>query len=139
MVRLLILLHDRDERLQFCPIGHWCVRNRITLQNRQMFRRGRGDSNRRLFGVARYMTRTELGLKITIFCSRISLRSCFSLEDNKDVLLSSSELRTLTILRKVPFLVPFEERVTVSLARETFVSKIVGVENKPFSFSYCTS
>uniref|UniRef100_A0A915LCB2 HECT-type E3 ubiquitin transferase n=1 Tax=Romanomermis culicivorax TaxID=13658 RepID=A0A915LCB2_ROMCU len=93
VVQLLQLLQQLDERLEFCPPKYWAVRNCFALANRQFFR----YSNRRRgynmpFHAARYFSRQEF-------------------EEGNKQLLSSSDLQALTILRKLPFLIPFEDRI----------------------------
>ncbi|XP_017762268.1 PREDICTED: ubiquitin-protein ligase E3C [Eufriesea mexicana] len=91
-VNLLRQLHMRDLRRQFCPEGHWIASNIvITIDKPQDFTFRR----RRLrpyipFQGLRMFTRGEL---------------------EEGPLLSAKEVRTLTLLREIPFVVPFNNRV----------------------------
>ncbi|XP_043264433.1 ubiquitin-protein ligase E3C [Colletes gigas] len=93
-VGLLRQLHTRDLRQQFCPEGHWIASNiAIPLDRPQdfTFRRSRLRGYV-LFQGFRVFTREEL---------------------EKGPPLSSKEVRTLTVLREIPFVVPFSDRVVV--------------------------
>ncbi|XP_066601185.1 ubiquitin-protein ligase E3C [Prorops nasuta] len=93
-VGLLRQLHTRDLRQQFCPDGHWITSNimiPICKPQDLSFRR------RRLGG---YIPFQGLGV--------------FTREDLEEgPPLSAKEIRTLTLLREIPFVVPFNERVVV--------------------------
>ena len=93
-VGLLRQLHTRDLRRQFCPDGHWIASNIvIPIDKPQDFtlRRRRLRSYVPFQGL-RVFTRAEI-------------------EDGPPM--STKEVRTLTLLREVPFVVPFSERVMV--------------------------
>nr|XP_033342932.1 ubiquitin-protein ligase E3C [Megalopta genalis] len=93
-VGLLRQLYTRDLRQQFCPEGHWFASNiLIPIDKPQNFTFDR----RRLreyvpFQGLRVFTREKL-------------------EEGPP--LSSREVRTLTLLREIPFVVPFNDRVIV--------------------------
>ncbi|XP_001607965.1 ubiquitin-protein ligase E3C [Nasonia vitripennis] len=93
-VGLLRQLHTRDLRRQFCPDGHWIASNIVIPMNKpQDFTlRRRRLRNYVPFQGLRVFTREEI-------------------EDGPP--LSTKEVRTLTLLREIPFVVPFNERVIV--------------------------
>lgn len=93
-VSLLRQLHTRDLRRQFCPEGHWITSNVvIPIDKPQDF----AFHRRRLRGYAPFQ----------------NLRA-FTREDFEDgPPLSATEVRTLTLLREIPFVVPFNNRVMV--------------------------
>ncbi|KAL6424110.1 hypothetical protein ACFW04_009767 [Cataglyphis niger] len=93
-VGLLRQLHTRDLRRQFCPTNHWIASNVVAPIDKQQdfaFRR------RRLRG---YVPFQRL---------RVFTREEF--EDGPP--LSATEVRMLTLLREIPFVVPFNNRVIV--------------------------
>ncbi|XP_031835473.1 ubiquitin-protein ligase E3C isoform X2 [Nomia melanderi] len=95
-VGLLRQLHARDLRQQFCPEGHWIASNAmlsIPIDKPQDFTFHR----RRLRGYVPFQ-----GLRV--FTRK-------ELEEGPP--LSSKEVRTLTFLREIPFVVPFNDRVMV--------------------------
>ncbi|KAJ8686743.1 hypothetical protein QAD02_022537 [Eretmocerus hayati] len=94
IVSLLRQLQTRDLRRQFCPDGHWIASNIVIPINKpQDFSlRRRRLRNYMPFQGLRVFTREEL-------------------EDGPP--LSTKEVRTLTLLREIPFVVPFNERVVV--------------------------
>ncbi|XP_043593820.1 ubiquitin-protein ligase E3C isoform X1 [Bombus pyrosoma] len=91
-VGLLRQLHMRDLRRQFCPEGHWIASNIVIPIDKPQdftFRR------RRLRGYIPFQ-----GLRV------------FTREDLEEgPPLSAKEVRTLTLLREIPFVVPFNNRV----------------------------
>lgn len=91
-VGLLRQLHMRDLRQQFCPEGHWIASNIVIPIDKPQdftFRR------RRLRGYIPFQ-----GLRV------------FTREDLEEgPPLSAKEVRTLTLLREIPFVVPFNNRV----------------------------
>lgn len=93
-VGLLRQLHTRDLRKQFCPDGHWIASNIvIPLDKPQDFTFRR----RRLRGYVPFQ-----GLR------------AFTREDLEEgPPWSTKEVRTLTLLREIPFVVPFNDRVIV--------------------------
>ncbi|XP_075215548.1 ubiquitin-protein ligase E3C [Lycorma delicatula] len=95
-VSLLRQLYARDLRRPFCPDDHWISKSvQLSLDNPSdlaLRRRGRLRQHYRLFHNLPSFTREEL---------------------EEGVPLSTKEIRTLTILREVPFVVPFMERVQV--------------------------
>ncbi|XP_053982366.1 ubiquitin-protein ligase E3C [Hylaeus anthracinus] len=93
-VSLLRQLHTRDLRQQFCPEGHWIASNiAIPIDKPQNFTFRR----RRLRGYVPFQ-----GLRV------------FTREELEEgPPLSSKEVRTLTLLREIPFVVPFSDRVVV--------------------------
>lgn len=93
-VGLLRQLHTRDLRRQFCPEGHWIASNIvIPLDKPQDFTFRR----RRLRGYVPFQ-----GLR------------AFTREDLEEgPPWSTKEVRTLTLLREIPFVVPFNDRVVV--------------------------
>ncbi|XP_011496921.1 PREDICTED: ubiquitin-protein ligase E3C [Ceratosolen solmsi marchali] len=93
-VGLLRQLHTRDLRRQFCPDAHWIASNIVIPMNKpQDFSlRRRRLRNYIPFQGLRVFTREEI-------------------EDGPP--LSTTELRTLTLLREIPFVVPFNDRVIV--------------------------
>ncbi|XP_058797923.1 ubiquitin-protein ligase E3C [Phymastichus coffea] len=93
-VGLLRQLHTRDLRRQYCPDGHWICSNIVIPINKPQdfsFRRGR-LRNYVPFQGFRVFTREEI-------------------EDGPPM--STKEVRTLTFLREIPFVVPFNERVVI--------------------------
>lgn len=93
-VTLLRQLHTRDLRRQFCPDGHWIASNVVIPVDKPQeltFRR------RRLRGYVPFQ----------------GLRAFTREELEEGPPLSAKEVRTLTLLREVPFVVPFNERVMV--------------------------
>ncbi|XP_012278709.1 ubiquitin-protein ligase E3C [Orussus abietinus] len=93
-VGLLRQLHSRDLRKRYCPENHWIASNIvIPLDKPQDFTLRR----RRLRGYVPFQ-----GLR------------AFTREDLEEgPPLSTKEVRTLTLLREVPFVVPFNDRVIV--------------------------
>ncbi|XP_029044161.1 ubiquitin-protein ligase E3C [Osmia bicornis bicornis] len=93
-VGLLRQLHMRDLRRQFCPDGHWIASNiAIPIDKPQDFTFRR----RRLRGYVPFQ-----GLRV------------FTREELEEgPPLSAKEVRTLTLLREIPFVVPFNDRVVV--------------------------
>lgn len=93
-VELLHQLHTRDLRRQFCPEGHWIASNiNICLDKPQDFVARR----RRLRNYVPFQ----------------NLRA-FTREDAEEgPPLSTKELQSLTLLREIPFVVPFNDRVVV--------------------------
>lgn len=93
-VGLLRQLHTRDLRRQFCPDGHWIASNIVIPIDKPQdftFRR------RRLRGYVPFQ-----GLRV------------FTREELEEgPPLSTKEVRTLTLLREIPFVVPFNDRVVV--------------------------
>lgn len=93
-VALLRQLHVRDLRWQFCPEGHWIASNIVIPIDKPQdftFRR------RRLRGYVPFQ-----GLRV------------FTREELEEgPPLSAKEVRTLTLLREIPFVVPFNDRVAV--------------------------
>lgn len=91
---LLRQLHTRDLRRQFCPDAHWIASNVvIPIHKPQDFSlRRRRMRNYVPFQGLRVFTREEI-------------------EDGPP--LSTKEVRTLTLLREIPFVVPFNDRVIV--------------------------
>ncbi|GAB1868523.1 HECT-type E3 ubiquitin transferase [Camponotus japonicus] len=94
MVGLLRQLHTRDLRRQFCPANHWIASNVVIPIDKPQdfaFRR------RRLRGYVPFQ----------------SLRAFTREEFEEGPPLSATEVRTLTLLREIPFVVPFNNRVVV--------------------------
>ncbi|KYN18133.1 PREDICTED: ubiquitin-protein ligase E3C [Trachymyrmex cornetzi] len=93
-VGLLRQLHTRDLRRQFCPEGHWIASNVVIPIDKPQdfaFRR------RRLRGYVPFQ----------------NLRAFTREEFEEGPPLSATEVRTLTLLREIPFVVPFNNRVVV--------------------------
>lgn len=91
---LLRQLHTRDLRRQFCPEGHWIASNiTIPFEKPQNF----AFRRRRLRGYVPFQT----------------LRAFTREEFEEGPPLSATEVRTLTLLREIPFVVPFSKRVVV--------------------------
>lgn len=93
-VGLLRQLHTRDLRRQFCPEGHWIATNVVIPIDKPQdfaFRR------RRLRGYVPFQ----------------NLRAFTREEFEEGPPLSATEVRTLTLLREIPFVVPFNNRVMV--------------------------
>ncbi|XP_070148798.1 ubiquitin-protein ligase E3C isoform X2 [Polyergus mexicanus] len=93
-VGLLRQLHTRDLRRQFCPASHWIASNVVIPIDKPQdfaFRR------RRLRGYVPFQ----------------SLRAFTREEFEEGPPLSATEVRTLTLLREIPFVVPFNNRVVV--------------------------
>ncbi|XP_006621472.1 ubiquitin-protein ligase E3C [Apis laboriosa] len=92
IVGLLRQLHMRDLRRQFCPEGHWIASNIVIPIDKPQdftFRR------RRLRGYIPFQ-----GLRV------------FTREELEEgPPLTAKEVRTLTLLREIPFVVPFNNRV----------------------------
>lgn len=94
MVGLLRQLHTRDLRRQFCSANHWIASNVVIPIDKPQdfaFRR------RRLRGYVPFQ----------------SLRAFTREEFEEGPPLSATEVRTLTLLREIPFVVPFNNRVVV--------------------------
>ncbi|XP_033208401.1 ubiquitin-protein ligase E3C [Belonocnema kinseyi] len=93
-VGLIRQLHTRDLRRQFCPDGHWIASNIvIPIDKPQDFTLRR----RRLRSYVPFQ-----GLRV------------FTREDVEEgPPMSTKEVRTLTLLREIPFVVPFSDRVIV--------------------------
>ncbi|XP_076671002.1 ubiquitin-protein ligase E3C [Andrena cerasifolii] len=93
-VGLLRQLHVRDLRRQFCPEGHWIASNIVIPIDKPQdfaFRR------RRLRGYVPFQ-----GLRV------------FTREELEEgPPLYAKEVRTLTLLREIPFVIPFNDRVVV--------------------------
>ncbi|XP_039276573.1 ubiquitin-protein ligase E3C isoform X2 [Nilaparvata lugens] len=101
-VSLLRQLYARDLRRQFCPEEHWVSKAiQLPVENAADLRLNRG----------------RLRLRSGIFCnpSRMILSgSSLAKEDMEEgVPLTTREIRTLAILRDLPFVIPFMERVHV--------------------------
>ncbi|EFN77772.1 ubiquitin-protein ligase E3C isoform X1 [Harpegnathos saltator] len=93
-VGLLRQLHTRDLRRQFCPDGHWIASNvMIPIDKPEDF----AFRRRRLRGYVPFQ----------------SLRAFTREELEEGPPLSAKEVRTLTLLREIPFVVPFNNRVVV--------------------------
>ncbi|CAL7940939.1 unnamed protein product [Xylocopa violacea] len=93
-VGLLHQLHMRDLRRQFCPDGHWIASNIVIPIDKPQ------DFTFRRHRLRRYVP--FQGLRV------------FTREELKEgPPLSSKEVRTLTLLREIPFVVPFNDRVVV--------------------------
>ncbi|XP_076243560.1 ubiquitin-protein ligase E3C isoform X2 [Calliopsis andreniformis] len=93
-VALLRQLHVRDLRWPFCPEGHWIAPNIVLPIDKPQnftFRR------RRLRGYVPFQ----------------GLRAFTREEQEEEPPLSAKEIRTLTLLREIPFIVPFNDRVVV--------------------------
>ncbi|XP_024942049.1 ubiquitin-protein ligase E3C [Cephus cinctus] len=93
-VGLLRQLHTRDLRRQFCPDNHWIASNIVIPMDKPQdftFRR------RRLRGYVPFQ----------------GLRAFTREELEEGPPLSTKEVRTLTLLREIPFVVPFNDRVVV--------------------------
>lgn len=93
-VGLLRQLHTRDLRRQFCPANHWIASNVVIPIDKPQdfaFRR------RRLRGYVPFQ----------------NLRAFTREEFEEGPPLSATEVRTLTLLREIPFVVPFNNRVVV--------------------------
>lgn len=93
-VGLLRQLNTRDLRRQFCPDGHWIASNvMIPIDKPEDF----AFRRRRLRGYVPFQ----------------SLRAFTREELEEGPPLSAKEVRTLTLLREIPFVVPFNNRVVV--------------------------
>ncbi|CAH1243767.1 UBE3C [Branchiostoma lanceolatum] len=91
-------LKARDTRQRFCPYGHW-LSTRVNIQATRPSAMQRGQTMS-LFGRRRpFPGLVQLG------------RSDMDANDEDAPLLSVTETRQLTILKELPFVVPFEERV----------------------------
>lgn len=93
VTELLSLLYERDRRLGINPKGFWSVINGTKLSDNQVFRRANRQPSEFLFHVARYLSREEFE------------------ENSRQLAVSPRERRTLAMLRRLPFLIPFKERV----------------------------
>ncbi|XP_050541390.1 ubiquitin-protein ligase E3C isoform X2 [Daktulosphaira vitifoliae] len=98
-VVLLRQLHSRDLRCRFCPEGHW-VSNRLTMNSAYD-----KPSNMQF---VQYSRRSRLNYRPFRGIPVISM-------DNLDEgpPLTTRQVRILTVLREIPFVLPFEERVVV--------------------------
>lgn len=116
-------LHARDLRRQFCPTDHWISKQIVIPMEKPkdfIIRRQRLRAYRP-FQTIRVFTRDELGNVLTgnlslnlgdLFCDCwLFILSCFVTVDGPP--LTTKEVRVLTILRELPFLVAFQERVQV--------------------------
>lgn len=93
-VSLLRQLHTRDLRRQYCPDNHWIASNvEIPMGKPQDFSLRR----RRLRSYAPFL----------------GLRTLKREEIEEGPPMSTKEVRTLTLLREIPFVVPFNDRVVV--------------------------
>lgn len=95
VVSLVRQLHTRDTRRQFCPTWVW-VTSRVALpleKSGQLSLRRRGRQHRP-FRTIRPITRGEL-------------------EEEGTTMLSTRDIRTLAILREVPFVFSFTDRVKI--------------------------
>lgn len=93
-VGLLRQLHTRDLRRQFCPEGHWIASNVvIPIDKPQEF----AIRRRQLRGYVPFQ----------------NLRAFTREQFEEGPPLSATEVRTLTLLREIPFVVPFNNRVVV--------------------------
>lgn len=94
-VHLLRQLHMRDSRRAFCPPGHWISRQiSIPVEKPTNFRVANRQRERyQEFVGLRRLTRSEL-------------------EDGGPPL-STTEVRNITILQEIPFVVPFTDRVKI--------------------------
>lgn len=98
-VSLLRQLHSRDLRCRFCPEGHW-VSNRFTMNSAYD-----KPSNMHFM---QYTRRSRLNYRPFRGVPVISM-------DNLDEgpPLTTRQVRILTVLKEIPFVLPFEERVVV--------------------------
>lgn len=106
-------LHTRDTRRLFCPSWVW-VTGRIALpleRNNQLSLRRQGRLHRP-FRAIRPMTRNEIG-SLSLYFMNQRLFECFIflLEEEGTAMLSTREVRTLAILREIPFVFSFTDRV----------------------------
>ncbi|XP_050422907.1 ubiquitin-protein ligase E3C [Adelges cooleyi] len=98
-VVILRQLHSRDLRCRFCPEGHW-VSNRLTMNSAY-------DKPSNMHFV-QYSRRSRHNYRPFRGIPVISM-------DNLDEgpPLTTRQVRILTVLREIPFVLPFEERVVV--------------------------
>ena len=106
-------LHTRDTRRLFCPSWVW-VTGRIALpleRNNQLSLRRQGRLHRP-FRAIRPMTRNEIG-SLSLYFMNQRLFECFIflLEEEGTAMLSTREVRTQAILREIPFVFSFTDRV----------------------------
>ncbi|KAG8224519.1 hypothetical protein J437_LFUL004210 [Ladona fulva] len=105
-VSLLRQLHTRDARRPFCPEGHWISRQVAILQTDSGV--SKGSSTSAMTMVAYDLAFRRRGRPYRPFQG---LRALTQEEMEDGPPLSTREVRTATILREVPFVVAFQERV----------------------------
>ncbi|VDN39774.1 unnamed protein product [Gongylonema pulchrum] len=90
-------LHERDSRLHFMPHNFWSNHNRRVVLNSSLWQGGRGRRfrMRRPFEFVRFLLPGEGS-------------------DTEDPP-TASELRDLSIVRNIPFVIPFMQRIEVLL------------------------
>lgn len=93
-VGLLRQLHTRDLRRQFCPDGHWIASNIVIPTDKPQD-----------FTIRRRRLRSYIPFQ--------GLRNFTREEIEEGPPMSTKEVRTLTLLREIPFVVPFSDRVVV--------------------------
>ncbi|XP_071445333.1 ubiquitin-protein ligase E3C [Hetaerina americana] len=109
-VSLLRQLHTRDARRPFCPDGHWISRQVAILQTEGGASKGQPGSSS---AVITPMPSSDITLRRRSRPYRPfqGLRALTQEEMEEGPPLSTREIRTATILREVPFVVAFQERV----------------------------
>lgn len=90
-------LHARDSRKRFCPEGHWLaapLRARVT---------------------ADYIQQSVYDDHENVFAARPfgALSILERRQEDEQLNMSSSQIRSITILTQLPFVIPFEERVRI--------------------------
>lgn len=123
-VSLLRQLHTRDLRRGFCPPNHWVVHTlNLPLDKPTDLEMPRGHRHApRPFQPIRDFTREDFGMYLVIFINPfvvvLSTFKCknfnlFGILDSNGPPLSTKQVRSITILREIPFVVPFNTRVGI--------------------------
>lgn len=97
VVAVLNQIHTRDLRMSFCPDGHWTVNTlNLPLDKPTDLPLTRGSRTRgiRPFQPIRDFTREDF-------------------ENSGGPPISTKQIRSITILREIPFVVPFSQRVSI--------------------------
>lgn len=121
-VSLLRQLYTRDLRCSFCPENHWTVQSlNLPLDKPNDLQLPRGRRGPRPFQPIKDFTREDFGtcchsLHI-LFTNHpvidICCCCCFRFADTNGPPLSTKQIRSITILREMPFVIPFNTRVGI--------------------------
>ena len=114
-VSLLRQLHTRDLRRGFCPEHHWTVQGlNLPLDKPTDLQIPRGRRGPRPFQPIKDFTREDFGGFFILgdFPGELSIISDL-IVDSSGPPLSTKQIRSITILREIPFVVPFNTRVGI--------------------------
>ena len=113
-VSLLRQLHMRDLRRGFCPENHWTVQTlNLPLDKPTDLHLTRGRRGPRPFQPIKDFTKEDFGTVTEILCIYIYLKYNLLFTESGGPPLSTKQIRSITILREIPFVVPFNTRVGI--------------------------